>query len=77
MGRRVLVSGIDLPVGVVALLALRLHKRGEVGLASRIGFAVDMNRAELRLNTQERRQLLDAVEDDPEFADLRVALGRE
>ena len=72
-----LVSGIELSLGAVAMLALRLHRRGEVGLAGRIGFAVDMNREVLRLNTQERRQLLQAVEDDPELADLRAALERD
>jgi hypothetical protein len=73
----VLISGIEVPLATVATLALRLHRRGELELASRIGFAVDLNRVEFRLRARDRERLLLALE-EAEGADnldeLRAAL---
>ena len=61
-------SGVDfrdeVPAAAVALIALRLHRRGELELSSRLGFAVDLDRTEFRLRAQDRERLLLALEAD-------------
>jgi hypothetical protein len=62
------------------MLALRLHRRGDLELSSRIGFAVDLNRAEFRLRAHDRERLLRALEEDDgadNLDELRAALRRE
>jgi hypothetical protein len=70
-----LISGIEVPLAAVAMLALRLHRLRELELSSRIGFAVDMNRAELTLRARDREPLLRALGRGPDELDgLRAAL---
>ncbi len=74
----VLIAGTQVPLAAVAMLALRLHRLGELELSSRIGFAVDLDRAELSLSSREREQLLRILDDGPEsFDELRAALRRD
>ena len=75
-----MISGIEVPAAAVALIALRLHRRGELELSSRLGFAVDLDRTEFRLRAQDRERLLLALEadDDAEtLGELREALRRD
>ena len=74
-----LISGIEVPAAAVALLALRLHRRGELELSSRLGFAVDLDRTEFRLRAQDRKRLLWALEERDgadNLDELRAALRR-
>ena len=74
-----LIAGIEVPLAAVAMLALRLHRLGDLELASHIGFAVDMNRSELRLRERDRARLLLALESHDgadELDELRTALQR-
>jgi hypothetical protein len=76
----VLISGIEVPAAAVALLALRLHRRGELELSSRLGFAVDLDRTEFRLRAQDRKRLLRALEEGDgadSLDELRAALRRD
>ena len=69
-----------MPLAAVAMLALRLHRRGDLELSSRIGFAVDLNRAEFRLRAHDRKRLLRALEEEDgadNLDELRAALRRE
>ncbi len=75
-----LISGIEVPAAAVALLALRLHRRGELELSSRLGFGVDLDRTEFRLRAQDRKRLLWALKkgDGADNLDeLRAALRRD
>ena len=75
-----LSSGIEVPAAVVALLALRLHRRGELELSSRLGFAVDLDRTKFRLRAQDRKRLLWALEERDgadNLDELRAALRRD
>jgi hypothetical protein len=75
-----LIAGIEVPLAAVAILALRLHRLGDLDLSSRIGFAVDMNRSELRLGERDRGRLLVALEADDgadNLDELRAALRRD
>lgn len=75
-----LISGIEVPLAAVAMLALRLHRRGELELSSRIGFAVDLDRAEFRLRAHDRERLLLALAEDlgtDNLDELRAALRRD
>ncbi len=74
-----LISGIEVPLATVAMLSLRLHRGGELELSSRLGFAVDLNRAQFRLRAQDRKRLLRALEEDDgadNLDELRAALRR-
>jgi hypothetical protein len=76
----VLISGIEVPAAAVALLALRLHRRGELELSSRLGFAVDLDRTKFRLRAQDRKRLLWALEERDgadNLDELRAALRRD
>jgi hypothetical protein len=76
----VLISGIEVPLAAVAMLALRLHRRGDLELSSRLGFAVDLDRAEFRLRARDRERLLLALEEEDgadNLDELRAALGRD
>ena len=75
-----LISGIEVPAAAVALLSLRLHRRGELELSSRLGFAVDLDRTEFRLRAQDRKRLLWALEEGDSadtLDELRAALRRD
>ena len=75
-----LIARIEVPLAVVAMLALRLHHLGDLELSSRIGFAVDLNRTEFRLRERDRERLLLVLEEDdgPDNLDeLRAALRRD
>lgn len=75
-----LIAGIEVPLAAVAMLALRLHRLGDLDLSSHIGFAVDMNRSELRLRQRDRARLLLALEADDgadNLDELRAALRRD
>ena len=71
-----LISGTEVPLATVAMIALRLHRRGELELSSRLGFAVDLDRTEFRLRGQDRERLLRALEDEgaDNLDELRAAL---
>jgi hypothetical protein len=72
------ISGIQVPLSGAARLVLRLRHHGEQELSSRLGFAVDMNRTELRLYAHDREKLLWALGDGPDdFDELRAALTGE
>ena len=75
-----MISGIEVPLAAVAMLALRLHRSGELELSSRLGFAIDLNRAEFRLRPQDRELLLLALEEDDgadNLDELRASLRRD
>jgi hypothetical protein len=74
----VLISGIEVPLAVVAMPALRLDRRGDLELSSRLGFAVDLDRAEFRIRPRDRERLLQALEDNgpDDLDELRAALRR-
>jgi hypothetical protein len=70
-----IVAGVTLSSGAVALLARRLHRAGHVDLGMRVGLAVDTNRADLALTRDERHVVLTVLEDCPRtLAPLRDAL---
>jgi hypothetical protein len=69
------VAGVTLSSGAVALLARRLHRAGHVDLGMRVGLAVDTNRTDLALTRGERDVVLAVLEDCPSaLAPLRDAL---
>ena len=53
-----LVAGVTLSAGAVAVLAGRMDKAGYTDLAMRIGLAVDANREEVALSRAEQRQVV-------------------
>ncbi len=59
------VAGVTLSSGAVALLARRLHRAGHADLAMRVGLAVDTNRTDLALTRDERSVVLAVLEDCP------------
>ena len=72
-----LISGIEVPLAVVAL---RLHRRGDLELSLRLGFAIDLDRTEFRLRARDRERLLRALEEDDgadNLGELRAALRRD
>ena len=69
------VAGVILSSGAVALLARRLHRAGHADLAMRVGLAVDTNRTDLALSRGERTVVLGVLDDCPSaLAPLRAAL---
>ena len=69
------VAGVNLSSGAVALLARRLQRAGHADLAMRVGLAVDTNRTELALTRDERNVVLAVLEDcEIALAPLREAL---
>ena len=70
-----LVAGVTLSSGAVALLARRLQWAGQTDLAMRVGLAVDTNRTDLALTRDERKAVLAVLEECPRaLASLRDAL---
>ena len=55
------IAGLLLPTSAVALLARLLEIAGHEELATRVGWAVDRNRRELRLSREERSQIAEAL----------------
>lgn len=70
-----LIAGVALSVGAVAMLARRLDKAGHTELAMRIGLAVDSNRDEVSLSRSDQRLVVAVLERCPEgLRGLRDAL---
>jgi hypothetical protein len=70
-----LVAGVTLSSGTVALLARRLHRAGHADLAMRVGLAVDTNRTDLALTRDDRTIVLAVLVECPTpLASLRDAL---
>ena len=71
-----LVAGVLLSMGAVALLARLLHNAGNHELATHVGFAVDANRAEVRLSRQDRVDIAAVLASNcpGSLATLRTAL---
>jgi hypothetical protein len=65
-----LIAGVALSVGAVAMLAPRLDKAGHTELAMRIGLAVDSNRDEVSLSRRDERLVVAVLDRCPES--LRV-----
>lgn len=55
------IEGVVLPTSAVASLARLLEIAGHEELATRVGWAVDRNRSELRLSREERSQIAEAL----------------
>lgn len=55
------IAGVVLPTSAVASLARLLEIAGHEELATRVGWAVDRNRSELRLSREERSQIAEAL----------------
>lgn len=68
------VAGIEVPASVAARLALRLDQAGEIGLAHRVGIAVDTGH-DVALSNVDRKTVIRVLADWPgELAELLVSL---
>jgi hypothetical protein len=68
------VAGTETPAGVAARLALRLHQAGELGLAHRVGIAVDTNH-DVGFTNPERSTVMRVLASWPgEMTEIRNAL---
>jgi hypothetical protein len=68
------VAGTETSAGAAARLALRLHQAGELGLAHRVGIAVDTGH-DVGLNKLDRTIVVRVLADWPgEMAEIRNAL---
>ena len=68
------VAGTEIPTGAAARLALRLDQAGEIGLAHRVGIAVDTGH-DVALTNLDRKTVLRALADWPgELAEIRDTL---
>jgi hypothetical protein len=75
-GASIRVAGVELPPSVVADLALRLHRAGELALSIHIGRAVDQSRDEVPLHARDYGTLLATLREglSADLARLRAAL---
>ena len=70
-----LIAGVALSVGAVAMLARRLSEAGHAELAMRMGLAVDSNSDEVSLSRREQRLVIAVLDRCPEgLRGLRDAL---
>jgi len=68
------LAGTEITASAAARLAVRLEQAGELGLAHRVGIAVDTGH-DFGLNKQDRTTVLQVLADRPgEMAEIRKAL---
>jgi hypothetical protein len=68
------VGDIEVPASAAARLALRLDRAGEIGLAHRVGIALDTGH-DVALSNDDRKTVVRVLADWPgELAELRDAL---
>ena len=68
------LAGKEIPTGDVARLALRLDQAGELGLAHRVGIAVDTGH-DVAFTNLDRKMVLRVLADWPgELAEIRNTL---
>jgi hypothetical protein len=70
----VLILGVDLADHTAAEIAIRL---GQHGLAERIGLAIDGDRVDLPISSDEARSLLKVLHDTPDELRLHTAIELE
>lgn len=70
------VAGIEVPDAIIPELALRLHRAGQIALATHVGRAWDRGYEEVTLDTRDCREILRVLdgEDAAHLTDLREAL---